>query len=55
MKQVIKFKILNFLKKFYNYADSILAINIILDKIIKIRNAKHKIKILNNSSIKKIS
>ena len=57
MKQAIKFKILNFLKKFlYNYADSILAINYhSRQELLKLGISKHKIKILNNPSIKKIS
>ena len=57
MKQAIKFKILNFLKKIlYNYADSILAINYhSRQELLKLGISKHKIKILNNPSIKKIS
>ena len=54
LKKIIKFKVLNFLKKFfYNRADYILAINSQSKKeLIKLGIRKHKIKILNNPSIK---
>ncbi len=55
LKQSIKFKILNIFKKFlYNYADYIIAINSQSKKeLLNLGIQKHKIRILNNPSIKK--
>tara|TARA_S200000501_G_C20865088_1_gene761524 strand:+ start:1387 stop:2487 length:1101 start_codon:yes stop_codon:yes gene_type:complete len=54
LKKIIKFKVLNFLKKIlYNCADYILAINSQSKKeLIKLGIQRRKIKILNNPSIK---